>query len=145
MSNRQLRFPNVNEGMISGHLTRGVKMKHTQDGTAIATFGIANSKKWKDKGTGEWKERARFFDVEAWAGLADQCERDLEKGCPVLINFELDFDQWTDKGSGDKRHGTRLVVRRIQRLDRAEDKPAMEPSRPEGGLSEEDEADGIPF
>ena len=121
MSDRQFKQPNVNEGIISGNLTRDVKMKYTQDGTAIAAFGVANNKKWKDKDTGEWKERVRFFEVEAWAALADTCEKTLEKGCPVLINFELDYDQWTDKTTGDKRHGTRLVARRVQRLDWADD------------------------
>lgn len=73
-------------------------------GTALAKFGIAF-----DRGFGEAKKPV-FVDCEAWGKLAERIGQHLQKGQEVLLESELDQDQWEDKQTGAKRSKHKLVV-----------------------------------
>jgi len=63
----------VNKAIIIGRLGRDPELKYTPDGTAIANFSVATSEEWKDKNTGEKKERTEWHRIVAYRKLAEIC------------------------------------------------------------------------
>lgn len=102
----------LNKVLLAGHLTRDVELKYTEAGTAIAHFGVAVSRKWKDK-DGEQKEEVCFVDCNAFARTAEVICEFMVKGSPILIEGRLRFNQW-ETTDGQKRSTLRVVVESFQ-------------------------------
>lgn len=98
-----------------GNLTRDVELSVTPKGTAIAQFGLAINRKWRDEG-GQEREEVVFVDCEAWAKAAETLAKYVGKGSPLYVNGRLKLDQWEDKATKEKRSRMKVVVENFQFL-----------------------------
>ncbi|MEB3701734.1 Single-stranded DNA-binding protein [Candidatus Bealeia paramacronuclearis] len=100
----------VNKVILVGNLGKDPEIRSTQDGSKIANFSIATSESWKDKMTGERKEKTEWHRVVVFnKGLADVCEKYLRKGVKVYIEGQLQTRKWTDQ-SGQEKYTTEVVL-----------------------------------
>jgi len=140
---------NLNRVTIAGNLTRDVDLKYTQSGAAIASFGIAVNRKWKDV-NGSPKEDVTFLDITAFGKQAELLAQYLKKGNPLYLEGRLKLDQWDDKTTGQKRSKLGVVLESFQFIgkgEKQEPRPKIEKSDfppPLGGKPEPDDTD-IPF
>ena len=102
-----------NKVILIGNLTRDVELKYTPSGTAIAKFGLATNRRYKDKTTNETKQEVMFIDVTVFGRMAEVANQYLGKGKKVLIEGRLVLDQWTDK-NGQKRSKHSIAAERVQ-------------------------------
>ncbi len=105
----------INKVILVGRLGRDPEVRYTPDGTAIANFSIATSEEWKDKGTGEKKERTEWHRIVAFRRLGEICGEYLSKGRQVYIEGRLQTRDWQDK-DGVKRYSTEIVASQMQML-----------------------------
>lgn len=105
----------INKVILIGRLGRDPEVRYTADGTAIANFSIATSEEWKDKGTGEKKERTEWHRIVAFRRLGEICGEYLSKGRQVYIEGRLQTRDWQDK-DGIKRYTTEIVASQMQML-----------------------------
>lgn len=91
----------LNKVFIMGRLTRDVDLRHTQSGTAVASFSLAVERDFKDKTTGE--RTTDFIDVVAWRGTAEFVSRFFTKGRMAVVVGSLQIRDWTDKDSNKRR------------------------------------------
>lgn len=99
---------NVNKVFLMGNLTRDVQLKHTANKTAIANFGMAINRRYRDS-NGENQEETTFVDCEAWARTAETMAKYLSKGRPVFVEGRLRLNEWQDR-DGNKRSKLLVVV-----------------------------------
>ena len=101
----------VNKVILIGHLGRDPEVRSFQGGGKIVSFRLATSEAWKDKTTGERKERAEWHSVSITnEGLAKIAEQYLRKGSKVYIEGQLETRKWQDK-DGQDRYTTEIVLR----------------------------------
>ncbi len=105
-----------NKVILIGNLTRDVELKYTPSGTAIAKFGIATNRTYKDNLSGENKQEVMFIDIAIFGRSAEVVNQYLSKGRRVLIEGRLVFDQWVDS-TGNKRSKHSIVAERVQFMD----------------------------
>lgn len=100
----------VNKCIILGNLGQDPEVKSFQNGGRIANLRIATSESWKDKQTGERKERTEWHSVTIQSdGLIGVVERYLRKGSKVYIEGQLRTRKWQDQ-SGNDRYSTEIAV-----------------------------------
>ena len=100
----------VNKVILVGNLGRDPEIRHTQDGKKIANISIATSESWKDRNTGERRERTEWHRVVIFSeGLANIAEQYLRKGSKVYIEGQLQTRKWTDQ-SGQDKYSTEVVL-----------------------------------
>jgi single-strand DNA-binding protein len=93
----------LNEVNLIGHLGADPEIRRTQDGRPIANFSIATSEQWKDKATGERKEKTDWHRVVVFnEGLCKVVEQYVKKGSQVYISGKLRTRKWTDQGGVDR-------------------------------------------
>lgn len=101
----------VNKVILVGNLGQDPEVKSFQNGGRIANLRIATSENWKDKNTGERKERTEWHTVTIHGdGLIGVCERYLRKGSKVYVEGSLQTRKWQDQ-SGADRYSTEVVLR----------------------------------
>ena len=108
-----------NRVILVGNLTRDVELKYTPGGTAIAKFGLATNRNYKDNTTGELKQETMFIDITVFGRSAEVANQYLKKGKRVLIEGRLVLEQWTDS-SGQKRSKHSIVAEKVQFMDSKE-------------------------
>ena len=100
----------VNKVILVGNLGADPEIRHTQDGRTIANLRVATSQSWKDKNTGERKERVEWHRVVVFnEGLAHVAGTYLRKGSKVYLEGQLQTRKWTDQ-SGQERYSTEVVL-----------------------------------
>lgn len=100
----------VNKVILIGNLGADPEIRHTQDGRPIANLRIATSESWRDRNTGERKERTEWHRVVIFnEGLCKIVEQYLKKGSKVYIEGQLQTRKWTDQ-SGQERYSTEVVL-----------------------------------
>ena len=99
----------INRAQIFGRLGKDPEIRTTQSGDKVASFSIATSERWKDKNTGEQKERTEWLNVVAWGNLAQIAERHLRKGNRVFVEGPIRTRKWQDQ-SGNDRYSTEIVL-----------------------------------
>ncbi|MCO5129412.1 MAG: single-stranded DNA-binding protein [Xanthobacteraceae bacterium] len=100
----------VNKVILVGNLGADPEIKRTQDGRPIANLRVATSESWRDKNTGERKERTEWHRVVIFSeGLCRIAEQYLKKGSKVYIEGQLQTRKWTDQ-SGAERYSTEVVL-----------------------------------
>ena len=109
----------INKVIIVGRLGRDPEMRYTPDGTAVANFSVATSEEWKDKNTGEKKERTEWHRIVAWRRLGEICGEYLSKGRQVYVEGKLQTRSWEQDGV--KRYSTEIVATDIQFLGGRDD------------------------
>ena len=155
----------VNKVIIIGNLGADPEVRRTQDGRPIVNLRVATSETWRDKSTGERREKTEWHRVVIFnEGLAKVAEQYLKKGSKVYLEGALQTRKWQDK-DGNDRYSTEVVLQgfnsQLTMLDRAggssssddefgssgpsasrERRPAMAGA---GGGKRDDKADEIPF
>ena len=91
----------LNRIIIMGRLTRDPELRHTQTGTAVASFTLAVDRDFKDKSTGE--RSTDFIDVVAWRQTGEFVSRYFTKGRMAVVEGRLQIRDWTDKDGGKRR------------------------------------------
>ena len=101
----------VNKVILLGHLGADPEIRRTQDGRPIANLNIATSETWKDKATGERREKTEWSRVVIFnEGLAKVAEQYLRKGSKVYVEGQLQTRKWQDKTTGQDRYSTEVVL-----------------------------------
>jgi single-strand DNA-binding protein len=120
-------MPNINVCILAGNLTRDPALSYTPNQTAVVDFGLAINRKWKDQG-GAQREEVCFVDCRGFGKTAENINKYLSKGNPILIRGRLTFDQW-EAQDGKKNSKHRITVDEFQfvggsdRIDTPDDKP----------------------
>lgn len=100
----------LNRVMLIGNLGRDPEVRSTQDGRKIVQLSVATSETWKDKNSGERKEKTEWSRVVIFnEGLADVAEKYLRKGSKLYVEGKLQTRKWTDK-DGQEKYTTEIVV-----------------------------------
>jgi single-strand DNA-binding protein len=100
----------VNKVILVGNLGRDPEVRHTQDGKPIVNLSIATSETWRDRNTGERKERTEWHRVVIFnEGLAKVAEQYLKKGSTVYVEGQLQTRKYTDK-DGVEKYSTEVVL-----------------------------------
>jgi single-strand DNA-binding protein len=101
----------VNKVILVGNLGKDPEVRAFQNGGRKASFSIATSESWKDKATGERKEKTEWHNISVLNdNLIMVCERYLKKGAKVYIEGQLETRKWQDK-EGHDRYTTEVVLR----------------------------------
>ena len=100
----------VNKVILVGNLGKDPEIRRTQDGRPIANLSVATSETWRDKATGERKEKSEWHRVVIFnEGLCKVAEQYLKKGAKVYIEGALQTRKWTDQ-SGVEKYSTEVVL-----------------------------------
>lgn len=100
----------VNKVILVGNLGRDPEIRSTQDGREIANLAIATSESWKDRNSGERKEKTEWHRVVIFSdGLVNVVKNYLKKGAKVYIEGQLQTRKWTDK-DGQEKYSTEVVL-----------------------------------
>jgi len=101
----------VNKAILVGSLGKDPEIRTTQDGRKIANLSVATSESWKDKNTGERKEKTEWHRVSIMNdGLAKVAESYLKKGSKVYLEGQIQTRKWVDQATGQDRYSTEVVV-----------------------------------
>jgi len=106
----------VNKVILVGNLGQDPEVRFMPNGTAVANFTIATSESWKDKQTGEQKERTEWHRIVMYQRLAEIAGEYLRKGAKIYIEGKLQTRKWQDQ-NGQERYTTEIVANEMQMLD----------------------------
>ena len=132
----------VNKAIIVGNLGDDPKTSVLPQGGAVTNFSVATSESWKDKQTGDTKERTEWHKVVMFNRLAEVAGEHLSKGSKVYVEGKIQTRKWKDQ-SGQDRYTTEIVGSQMQMLDSKESKPQAQP-QPQQSNGDFDSED-IPF
>lgn len=116
-------MPSYNRVILMGNLTRDPELRHLPSNMAVTSIGLAVNDRWKDKQTGEWKDKANFIDCEAFGRTAEVINEYFRKGRPIMIEGKLRLDQWQDQ-SGNSRSKLKVVIDSFEFVGGREDGPS---------------------
>lgn len=145
----------LNRAQILGNVGRDPEIRRTNDGRPIANLSVATSDRWRDKATGENKERTQWHRVVCFnETLCKVIEQYVKKGSKVYIEGSIETRKWTDQNSIE-RYSTEIVMRpynsMLQLLDKknghtqSEDDYGTTRTREDGPSRREEIDDEIPF
>jgi single-strand DNA-binding protein len=104
----------VNKVILIGNVGRDPEIRSTNDGTRVASLSIATSENWKDRSSGERRERTEWHRVVIFNDrLVDVVERFIKKGAKLYIEGALQTRKWTDN-SGQERYTTEIVLQKFR-------------------------------
>jgi single-strand DNA-binding protein len=123
----------VNKVILIGNLGRDPEIRNLQDGSRVANLSLATSENWRDKASGERRERTEWHRVVIFNDrLVDVVERFLKKGSKIYVEGQLQTRKWTDQ-SGAEKYTTEVVLQRFR------GELTMLDGRAGGGAGAEDE------
>ncbi len=104
----------VNKVILVGNLGKDPEVRRTQSGEPIVNFSVATSESWRDKTSGERKEKTEWHRVVIFnEHLAKVAEQYLRKGSKVYLEGQLATRKWTDK-DGQEKYSTEIVLNRFR-------------------------------
>src|SRR5213595_1747373 len=104
----------VNKVILVGNLGKDPEIRRTQDGRPIANLSIATSESWRDKATGERKEKTEWHRVVIFnENIAKVAEQYLKKGAKVYVEGQLQTRKYTDK-DGAEKYSTEIVLQKYR-------------------------------
>jgi single-strand DNA-binding protein len=141
----------VNKAILLGNLGRDPEMRYSASGDAIASFSIATTETWKDKG-GQKQEKTEWHRITAFGKLAEIAGEYLKKGSSVYVEGRIQSNEYTDK-EGVEKVSYGVVIDKLQMLggkqtesearQPAQTKPQSNEQKPGSGF--DDFEDDIPF
>jgi len=141
----------INKVIIVGNLGKDPEVSYVPSGAAKAVFSVATSETWKDKTSGEKKERTEWHRIVAWDKLGEICGKYLSKGRQVYVEGKLQSRSYDDK-DGVKRYVTEIIAQDVQFLGGNRDSSDAGRSgggayqrEPDGGRGPAGGDDDIPF
>jgi single-strand DNA-binding protein len=131
----------LNKVMIIGHLGRDPEMRYTPSGRPVTTFTMAVTRSWNSS-DGQRRSETEWFNIVAWANLAEICKQYLSKGQQVYIEGRLQTRKWDDK-EGAKHTTVEVVANEMMMLGDRRDAAATQENESagqtdDGGASEEE-------
>ena len=103
----------VNKVILVGNLGKDPESRSFANGGKVVSFSVATSENWKDRSSGERKEKTEWHNVSIFSeGLAGVAERFLKKGSKVYLEGQLETRKWQDQ-SGNDRYSTDVVLRQF--------------------------------
>ena len=142
----------INKVILVGRLGKDPETKYMPSGDAVTSFSIATSENWKDKQSGEKREKTEWHNIVAFRRLGEICGEYLRKGSQVYIEGKLQTRKWQDK-NGNDRYTTEIVANEMQMLGGrssgdsyapAQESRASKPE-PAAAMVEDSFDDDIPF
>ena len=110
---------NINRVVLTGNLTRDPELRSLPSGTSVCSMRLAVNTRRKDA-SGEWTDKANYFDITVWGAQGENCSRFLSKGRPVAVDGRLEWREWEDK-EGNKRQSVEIVADSVQFLGGRDD------------------------
>lgn len=104
-----------NRADIVGNVTRDPEMRTTTSGQKVLTIGVATNDRWKDKASGEMKEKSEFHNVVVWGDLAEEVMNGVKKGHRVFVSGRIQTRSWETQ-SGSKRYTTEVIAESLSLL-----------------------------
>ena len=114
---------NYNYVALGGNITKDIQLSYTPNQVAVANFGIAVNKKYKDK------ESVLFIETVAFGKTAENLNKYLKKGDPLFISGELQLDQWEKDGQKHSKH--KVLVQSFQFISQGEKTERPPANKPE--------------
>ena len=105
----------INKVILVGNLGNDPETRYMPDGGAVTNISIATSKSWKDKNSGEQREKTEWHRVVLFRRLGEIAAEYLKKGSKVYIEGELQTRQW--EKDGQKHYTTEIIANEMQMLD----------------------------
>lgn len=129
----------LNRAMLIGHVGQDPEVRHLDNGAQVARFSLATSEKWKDRNTGELKEKTEWHSVVVWGeGLVGVVEKYVHKGSRLYVEGKLQTRKWQDQ-KGIDRWSTEIVVSGMDGMIRLLDRKEGGGRRPEAPLDAGDD------
>ena len=97
---------------VVGNITRDPELRYTPSGQAVVKLGLAVNRRWQNRQTSEWEEQVSFFNVTAWAQLAENVGECLTKGMRVVVTGRLEQRSW-ETPDGEKKSAVDIVADEI--------------------------------
>ena len=121
----------VNKAILIGNLGKDPEIRSLQNGTKVCNLSVATSETWKDKATGERKEKTEWHRVVIFnENLIGIVEKYTRKGSKVYVEGQIETRKWTDQSGGEK-YSTEIVLKNfggtLQLLDSKGDATAQSP------------------
>jgi single-strand DNA-binding protein len=107
----------VNKVIILGNLGKDPEVRFMPNGGAVANLTLATSETWKDKQTGEQKEKTEWHNIVMYQRLAEIAGEYLKKGSKIYLEGSLQTSKWTDQQTGQDRYKTEIKANTMQMLD----------------------------
>ena len=101
--------------LLIGYVGKDPEMKYTPGGTAITTFSVDSTERWKNN-SGELQEHTEWFNVKSFGRRAEVAAEFLKKGSRVFLEGRQRIESWDDKKSGEKKYMCFLYVDKIEFL-----------------------------
>jgi len=101
-----------NSVTLVGNITRDPELRFTNSGQALASFGLAVSRRWRDQQSNEWQEKTSFFNVTAWGQLGENVAQSLHKGARVIVSGRLEQREYETR-DGEKRTAVDIIADEI--------------------------------
>ena len=105
----------LNRAQVIGNITREPEMRTTTSGQSVLTLGVATNERWKDKASGETKERTEFHNVVVWGDLAKAVQSAAKKGQRVYVSGRVQTRTWETQ-TGQKRATTEIIADQLSLL-----------------------------
>lgn len=153
----------INRATLMGNVGQEPEIRTMADGRKVANFSLATTEKWKDKNTGEKKERTEWHRITVWSeGLIGVIEQYVKRGSPLYIEGQIQYREYQKEGDkpDDKRYATNIVLNgfdaKLVLLNKAPSNRPPDPEAPHrdyqrppassgNGKSAVDHGDEIPF
>lgn len=126
----------VNKVVLIGNLGKEPEMRYLPNGDAVANLTLATTESWKDKQTGDRKEKTEWHRLTVFKRLGEMCGEYLKKGAKIYVEGKLQTRKWQGQ-DGQDRYTTEIIVSEIQIMDARQDsgqtqgqanRPAQQPS-----------------
>ena len=145
----------LNKVLLIGRLGADPEVKQMVNGKSVARLSLATSQSWKDKNTGEKKEKTEWHRIVVFnEGLVNVVQQYLKKGAQIYVEGQLSTRKWKDEQSGQDKYSTEIIIQGFNssltmlgggnqnNISSQETKQSIENSNPE---SQNDLDDDIPF
>ena len=101
----------LNKVLLIGRLGADPEIKQMVNGKSVARFSLATSNTWKDKNTGEKKEKTEWHRIVVFnEGLVNVVQQYLKKGAQVYVEGQLSTRKWKDEQSGQDKYSTEILI-----------------------------------
>ena len=135
----------INKAILIGNLGKDPEIRTTGDGREIASFSLATSESWKDKNSGEKREKTEWHNVVVFsAGLVNIIKNYVKKGSKLYLEGSLQTRKWTDKQGVDK-YSTEIVLQNFNSTLQILNKVEINSQPQENNFVAESTDDEIPF
>lgn len=128
---------------VVGNVTRDPELKFLNSGQAALRLSIAVSRRWQNRTTQEWEEKTSFFDIQAYAALAENTANSVHKGDRVVVTGRMEQRSWKTE-SGENRSTYELVADEIAPSLRWATAAVTRTPRAEGGNFSSDNRSAAP-